>query len=803
MIAILGSEFYYFPNNKMLPKSKLIVIILMVIFACVAAASAGLFFYIRSNKPAVKCSPDMCKAPRGTCSSDNKCVCSTGWSGDNCDVPSKKCDPSACKNGECLNGICKCKDGYGGINCETPCTDDELSIECAGGLQYQCCDKSINSCDDTGTCCPNGLNDKFTCNSGYTCDDKSSLGTCTTTDRTECPPQWCPSQTFKLCDDILEKNKMYIIINQGVLSGLKGVKQDYGGKINDSIAAVWDVGTLGTTLSGGQPSLTAADGVFEAVQGSNSLLRMPQYLNLSSRKEKAPKDPSESYLYIDDSRPNCVCITGDDPNLCQPADDESGGSLSLQCADSANLWSLQKFKYKQFYPNRPNSLLYQIATGFIKSYQCQMTQLKIPSYCLGMGPRNTPFPSESKVGNFFRFIDLSKPNDPKANHLMFPKLPTTSDYGDWKTGVPWVELENAPCGGLCAKDAQCTDTVKSKLRNRNTLDSGCFYKDDGKEACGAPSDRANGYYMFVRVANPDTGKFYRFYLGTPQNWDASDAPAPEFADEYGNSLGVKWDNMKGFTYPAGIRPETLFFFTEDVPYGLEKYISASNGTANPPMGSGGGGVFPGKTAAIDLFIWQFSEILPLPPQGSWQTNTMDAMPYCHLPACGLDSTFWLDKDQRCHNISAELAPNLPWGTEPGQIAKPGGADVPQGVPQSGNTYYSTCDAKTGRLPKNPTVCDLSQLSSTELASIKTDCNNSSRNFCGSGIKYVSAQRCGAFKAPEPTGVPFTSLYTVASDKSCIANTDPSPSPAQVFPTNLCSPDYACDKFGNLNSFGGK
>ena len=775
----------------MLSKFKVIAIILMVIFACVAAASVGLVFYIRSNKPAVKCDPDMCKAPRGTCSSDNKCVCSTGWSGDNCDVPSKKCDPSACKNGECLNGICKCKDGYGGINCEAPCTNDELSIECAGGLQYQCCDKSITTCDSTGTCCQNGLNDKFTCNSGYTCDDKSSRGTCTTTDGTECPPQWCPSQTFELCDDILEKNKMYIIINQGVLSGLKGVRLDYsgkaGGKIPEGIAAVWDVGTLGAT-----PSLTGV------TQGSNSLLRMPQYLDLSSRKEKAPKDPSESYLYKDDSRPECVCITGSDPNLCQSALDENNRALPTQCADSANLWSLQKFKYKQFYPNKPNSLLYQIATGFIKSYQCQMTELKIQSYCLGMGPRNTSFPLESKLGSFFRFIDLSKPtNDPTANHLMFPKLPTTSDYGDWQTGVPWVELENAPCGGLCAKGAQCTDIVKSKLRPPGTLDSGCFYKDGGKEACAAPTHRANGYYMFVRVANPKTGKFYRFYLGTPQNWMQHTA---KFKDEYGNSLGVDWEEgADNYTNPAGIRPETLFFFTEDVPYGLERYISLTNGSANPPMGSGGGEGFSGTTAAIDLFVWQFSEILPLPPQTqtSWQTNTPDAMPYCHLPPCNLDSTFWLDPDQRCHNMAAELAPNLPWGTK---ITKPSGADVLQGVvPQADNTYYSSCSPDTGKLPDSPEICDLSQLSSGELSGLKSVCNTSANNYCGSGIKYVSAQKCGAFT--DPKGVHFSQLYTNVGG-SCTKNVNPSPSPSQVFPTNLCSPNYGCDKFGNLISFGG-
>jgi hypothetical protein len=585
---------------------------------------------------------------------------------------------------------------------------------------------------------------------------------------------------------------MYIIINQGVLSGLKGVKQDYagkaGGKIPEAIAAVWDVGTLGAT-----PSLT------EVPEGSNSLLRMPQYLDLSSRKEKAPKDPNESYLYTDDSRPKCVCITGNDQNLCQPALDDSGHALNTQCADSTNLWSLQKFKYKQFYPNKPNSLLYQIATGFIKSYQCQMTELKIQSYCLGMGPRNTSFPLESKLGSFFRFIDLSKPtNDPKANHLMFPELPTTSDYGDWQTGVPWVELENAPCGGLCAKNAQCTDIVKSKLRAPSTLDSGCFYKDGGKKACAAPTHRANGYYMFVRVANPETGKFYRFYLGTPQNWNAGVA---KFKDEYGNSLGVNWEEGSGkYTNPDGILPETLFFFTEDVPYGLEQYISLANGTANPPMGSGGGDDFSVKTAAIDLFVWQFSEILPLPPQKSWQTNTLDSMPYCHLPACELDSTFWLDTDNRCHDMAAELPPNLPWGSGPGQIPKPTGADTPQGVSQSGNTYYSTCGA-AGQLLPDSKVCDLSQLPETALQELKTYCNTQARDFCGSGIKYVSAQRCGAFKAPEPTGVHFSSLY-MADGGKCVQNTIPSPSPSQVFPTEMCSPDYRCDKFGNLISFGG-
>ncbi len=760
--------------------TNLTPILLAIIFLCVAAASVGVIIYLHSKKPPpAECNPDKCKAPRGSCSSDNKCVCSTGWSGDDCSTPSTKCDPSKCKNGECVNGICQCADGYGGMNCETECADTEWSIKCADGLQYKCCDKSITACDITGACCPNGLNRELKCNSGYTCDDKTSLGTCTTTDDTKCPPQWCPSQTFKLCDDILEKNKMYIIINEGVLRGLKGVKTYWGG-LTSQIVANWGVGTLGSVPSSGY-----------APQGTNMLLPMPQYLNLSSRKKAAPKDPSESYLYIDDSRPNCVCPTGEDPNLCQRAIDESGNGLSLNCANKWNLWSLQKFKYKQFYPNKPNSLLYQIATGFIKNYQCQMSKLdNFQSYCLGMGPRNTDFPSTTKLGSFFRFIDITKPKDPNVNHLMFPKLPSTSDYGDWKSGVPWVELENAPCEGLCAKGTTCTGVKRSLLRQKGTLDSGCF--DEDKEVCGAPPNRSNGYYMFVRVADPKTGKFYRFYLGTPPNYYSN---SPTFKDEFNNPLGVNW-NDSGPQSPVGILPEALFFFTEDVPYGLEKYISVKNTSANTPYG----GSF-GRAAAIDLFVWQFSEILPLPPQGSWQTNNIDAMPYCHLPACQLDSTFWLDKDQRCHNMAAELAPNLPWGTGPGHIPKPTGADTLQDVSQSGNTYYSTCDTKTGRLPPDQKVCDLSQLPESAFAGIKTDCNTQARDFCGSGIKYVSAQRCGAFKAPEPTGVPFPSLYMVDGDK-CVQNTIPSPSPSQVFPTEVCSPDYRCDKFDNLNSFGG-
>lgn len=763
--------------------SNPVPILLAIIFLCVAGASVAVIIYLHSRKPAAECDPDTCKAPRGSCSSDNKCVCSVGWSGEDCSVPSTKCDPSKCKNGECVNGICQCMDGYGGMNCETECADTELSIKCADGLQYKCCDKSITVCDTTGACCPTGLNRELKCNSGYTCDDKTSSGLCTTTDDTKCPPQWCPSQTFLLCDDILEKNKMYIIINEGVITGLQGVKAWEGG-LNRKIVGAWGVGTLGAVPSPGGK---------DAPQGTNMLLPMPQYLDLSSRKKAAPKDPSESYLYVDDSRPDCECITGKDDTVCQRAKDESDNELPLQCASKLNLWSLQKFKYKQFYPNKPNSLLYQIATGFIKNYQCQMSKLDgFQSYCLGMGPRNTDFPSTEKLGSFFRFVDLTKPkDDPKANHLLFPELPSTSDYGDWRSGVPWVELENPSCGGLCAEGAQCPDKVKSKIRQKNTLDSGCVLSD--KEVCAAPHNRKNGFYMFVRVADPKTGKFYRFYLGTPPNYVGGE---PVFTDEFNNPLGASWDIDSGATDPAGIRPEALFFFTEDVPYGLEKYISIKNASANTPYG----GVPAAHTAAIDLFVWQFSEILPLPPQDSWQTNTLDSMPYCHLPACELDSTFWLDTDNRCHNMATELPPNLPWGSGPGQIPKPTGADTPQGVSQSGNTYYSTCGT-TGHLPSDPKVCDLSQLPKTALVGLKTDCNTQARDFCESGIKYVSAQRCGAFKAPEPTGVPFSSLYMTDGGK-CVQNTIPSPSPSQVFPTEVCSPDYRCDKFGNLNSFGG-
>ena len=70
--------------------------------------------------PTNKCAGISC-GNHGTCK-DGSCVCTGGWSGDNCEIhpqPSDKCTGINCgDHGSCKNGSCVCTDGWTGDRCE-------------------------------------------------------------------------------------------------------------------------------------------------------------------------------------------------------------------------------------------------------------------------------------------------------------------------------------------------------------------------------------------------------------------------------------------------------------------------------------------------------------------------------------------------------------------------------------------------------------------------------------------------------------------------------------------------------------
>ena len=78
----------------------------------------------------------LCDPPcnNGVCIDDNTCACSTGYSGELCDVPIiTECDVNPCQNGgNCstvaVTPVCDCPDDFGGPRCEIPCNFFNFSV---------------------------------------------------------------------------------------------------------------------------------------------------------------------------------------------------------------------------------------------------------------------------------------------------------------------------------------------------------------------------------------------------------------------------------------------------------------------------------------------------------------------------------------------------------------------------------------------------------------------------------------------------------------------------------------------------
>lgn len=766
---------------------QLIGYILLGIFGLLALLGGIILVIIKNTqKSNGNCDSSLCKFPHGKCE-QNKCVCNAGWSGEDCLTPSNNCDSTKCKspNGTCnKNGICECGPGYAGENCLTKCEDGENSILCSNNLTYKCCDKSIKSCDLNNNCCETGLNkDKTLCEAPWTCSDASydDLGKCSSGD---CPDNWCPDMKFIFCDEgKIVKNKMYLFKNVGT-DTYRTYKTNCSGDGDNCVDQEWAF-TRATCLG------PTSDNKHEPDSIDFSEKRMqPGYEKLNP----------DSYIYIDDNRPNkTLDECSNFSKICHPKIKESDNYKFFDpvWADPSYIWSLQKYKYVQFEPNKPNSLLFQICNMYTKSFSCDMFKNNMPSnkpaVCIGMGPREMKFPDTTKLGTFFSF---------SKEKQFFPSLPNNSEYGSWSTGVPWVEFEQPICGEM-------VDGKTSNIRNTK-FPTGCTTgpTPDDKTIwnCGPVAKHTPyGSYMFVRVQDPSTKKYYRFYIGCPPNiGDTSNCDSSSLQDEnhdpIGSCFAPSCDNgcsdagkcMNGKCWQT-----TLFFFTEDVAYGLEKYLSAiscqnssKETTAGMPYCWNNAG---GESKQVDLFLWDNLEINPLPPNTSdaWQDNSINFTPDCSKSTCDLSSTYWVSPVNNqnehglyCHNINAEKAPNINWDKiNPENENKMSTlTDVTQPTP---GVYYSKCI--NGSQVSDSDICNLYSLSTQQMKNIDGSCNISGQDFCESGIKAYSYNQC--------KNASVTDLY-YSDGNNCTKNTDTTKNKKDLYPDKYCSSDYACSNFIN-------
>lgn len=776
---------------------QIIGYILLGIFAVLALVGGIVLVIVKNNENSGgSCDSKICKFPHGKCE-QNKCVCETGWSGEDCLTPSVKCDSTKCisPNGACgtRTGICECSPGYAGENCSTKCNDDEHSILCSNNLTHKCCDKSITTCDLNNNCCDTGLSqDKRTCDKPWSCDASSfdTLGKCSSDN---CPENWCPDMKFIFCEeDKIVKNKMYIFRNVGT-DTYTGYKQNCSGDKWNCVTPSWSA-TRKTCLG---PTSKNVD--------------LPDAINFCEKKTEPgyEKLNQDSFAYIDDNRPNptldeCSNITyvdcGDDSgNICSPPIKDPDSFFDSVWANPTNIWSLQKYKYVQFEPKKPNSLLFQICNMYTKSFNCQMIVNKNPAVvgknsfpvCIGMGPRKHDFPDpKTKLGTFFSFGNEDQ---------FFPSLPMNSDYGSWSEGIPWVEFEQPVCGGM-------VDGVASNLRNPN-FPNGCT-KPDGKtiDACGPIKNPNNrhlkqpyGSYMFVRVQDPKTNIYYRFYLGCPPNIGSPPNCTNSLRDELGNLIGGCFESTgteAGDCNHGYCSQTTLFFFTEDKPYALEQHLSAKSceSTLNTSQNAGNPYCWYGtynQRNQIQLFLWDNQEINPLPPNGpnAWQKNSIDNLPNCNKSTCNLSNTFWISPVSNqeknglyCHNVNAEKAPDLNW-----KVIKSEDIDkitTLNGVTQPNPVYYSKCNNGS----QVSDICDIYSLSTDlMIKNLDGSCNTSGGDYCDSGIKEYSYDKC----ISKTNSV--TDLYYL-DGKKCIKNTDSTKNRKDLYPDEYCTSIYKCSNF---------
>lgn len=132
----------------------------------------------------------------GACSGPDTCTCSSGWSGDDCTVPT--CSTACGDNSLCVGpNTCGCKPGYQGALCK----------------QAQC----VQTCYNGGTCyapdtcsCATGWFDS-NCTTPVCKDTCANGGNCTAPNRCNCPSEWSGSDCrIPLCEQTC-KNGGYCV----------------------------------------------------------------------------------------------------------------------------------------------------------------------------------------------------------------------------------------------------------------------------------------------------------------------------------------------------------------------------------------------------------------------------------------------------------------------------------------------------------------------------------------------------------------------------------------------------------------
>ncbi|KAI8500543.1 hypothetical protein Bbelb_221090 [Branchiostoma belcheri] len=139
-----------------------------------------------------ECADKPCQ--HGTCVNKDggyKCICSVGWTGQNCQQAINECTRKSCQHGTCVNKAggykCTCSHGWTGQNCQQAiieCTrkscqhgtcmnkDGRYICTCSPGWIGKNCQQVINACTDKpcqhGTCVNKDGGYKCTCSSGWT-----------------------------------------------------------------------------------------------------------------------------------------------------------------------------------------------------------------------------------------------------------------------------------------------------------------------------------------------------------------------------------------------------------------------------------------------------------------------------------------------------------------------------------------------------------------------------------------------------------------------------------------------------------